>query len=311
VIGGPLRLAVIETLGSPRWWAVGLAGFLARGGILVFTIPVVVLPSVVGLTTFIGPNSVTAAGLAPRFVALLAATVVTVAAWILLGTLVAAAVDRALVRAVVGIDRPGDPSGTDRGPGLTRLFVIRLACLVPFGVGLAVGGYRLGDVGYQELILPSDSTTPFVIRVLLAAPEVVALLVLTWLASESLGAVAVRLAIVDGRTAVGSLAAGLGWIVRQPVRSSAVTLATVLGSLIVVGPAVVATVVVWGGVRAVLLGTADPVAALAVVALFAITWAGGLALAGIAATWRSAAWSLAVVEDHRGGGPAPAEGGTL
>ncbi len=312
MIGGPLRLAVIETLGSPRLWAIGLAGFLARGGIVAFALPIVVLPSVVGLTTFIGPNSVTAAGLAPRLVALLALTVALLAAWVVLGTLVAAAVDRVLVRAVLDIDGPGaPPDGADRGPGLARLVAIRLASLVPFGLGVAVGGVRLGQVGYQELILPSDSTTPFVLRVLLGAPEVVALLVLTWLASELLGSVAVRLAIVEGRTVVGSLAAGLGWIVRRPVRSAAVSLVTVLGSLVVVGPAVAAATLAWGGVRAVLLGAADPVAVVAVVALFVVTWAGGLALAGIAAAWRSAAWSLAVVEDHRGGGPVPARGGTL
>jgi hypothetical protein len=305
-------VAALETLRSPRWWAIGLAGFLARGGIVVFALPIVVLPSVVGLTTFIGPNSITAAGLAPRLVALLALTVALLVAWVVLGTLVAAAVDRFLVRAVVDTVGTGQPpDGAGRGPGLARLVAIRLTCLAPFGVGVAVGGLRLGQVGYQELILPSDSTTPFVVRVLLGAPEVVALLVLTWLASEVLGAVAVRLALVEGRTVVGSLAAGLGWIVRRPVRSTAVTVATVLGSLIVVGPAVAAATIVWGDVRVVLLGTADPLASVAVVALFVVTWAGGLALAGIAAAWRSAAWSLAVVEDHRGGGPVPAEGGTL
>lgn len=305
-------MAAVETLGSPRWWAIGLAGFLARGGIVVFALPIVVLPSVVGLTTFIGPNSVTAAGLAPRLIALLALTVALLAAWVVLGTLVAAAVDRVLVRTVLDTDAVGEPpDGAERGPGLAGLVGIRLACLVPFGIGVAVGGVRLGQVGYQELILPSDSTTPFVVRVLLGAPEVVALLVLTWLASELIGAVAVRLALVEGRTVVGSLAAGLGWIVRRPVRTAAVTVATVLGSLIVVGLAVAAATLAWGSARAVLLGPADPVAAVSVVALFVVTWAGGLVLAGITAAWRSAAWSLAVVEDHRGGGPVPAEGGTL
>jgi hypothetical protein len=301
-----------ETLRSPRWWAIGLAGFLARGGIVVFGLPVVVLPSVVGLTTFIGPNSITAAGIAPRLVALLALTVALVAGWVVLGTLVAAAVDRVLVPAVLHDAGFGRGSGgADPRTPLARLFAIRLACLVPFGVGVAIGGVRIGQVGYQELILPSDSTAPLVVRILLDAPDVVALLGLTWLSSELLGAVSVRLALVEDRAVLGSLRAALGWIADHPVLSTAVMLATPLGSLILVAPGVAAATIAWGAARTLLLGAADPLASLAAVVAFVALWTGGLALAGLAAAWRSAAWSLAVVEDHRGGGPVTARGGTL
>jgi len=313
-------VAAGRTLHRPWWWVVGLAGFLARGGIVLFSLPIVVLPSVVGLTTFIDPNSITAAGLAPRFVALLAAVVGLIAGAVLLGTLVAAATDRVLVRAVVGEggdsagSGPEDPtSGPPEAgrPGLGRLLVIRLVSLVPFGLGLAIGGLRLGQVGYQELILPSDSTTPFVIRVLRDAPEIVALLLLTWLASELLGAVAVRVALLDGRTAAGSLGGGIAWILRRPVRSLATLGATVIGSLILVGPAIVIVAIAWDRVRTVFMESIDPVAMFAVAVVLGAVWTLGLTLAGAAAAWRSATWSLALVEDHRGGGPVPVAGGTL
>jgi len=313
-------VAAGQTLRRPRWWAVGLAGFLARGGIVLFSLPIVVLPSVIGLTTFIGPNSITAAGLAPRFVTLLAAVVALIASAVLLGTLVSAATDRVLVREVVGErGESAGPGPVDVGSGspepgrpeLGRLLIIRLVSLIPFGVGLAIGGVRLGQVGYQELILPSDSTTPLVIRVLRDAPEIVALLGLTWLASELLGAVAVRVALLDGRTAAGSLGGAIAWILRRPARSLATLGATVIGSLILVGPAIVILAVAWDRVRTVFMESMDPVAMFALAALLGAAWTLGLTVAGAAAAWRSAAWSLALVEDHRGGGPAPVAGGTL
>jgi hypothetical protein len=303
-------VATVRTVGSPLWWAIGLAGFLARGGILLLATPIVVLPSVVGLTTFIGPNAVTAAGFSPRFVALLAATVVIAGTWVVLGTLVGCAVDRFLVPAVLGLDHPGPSTDAGREPGLAPLFAIRSACLLPVAAGMAAGAVRLGQVGYQELILPSDSVTPFVARVLLGAPDAVAVIGIGLLAGELLGAVAVRLAIVERRTVPGALVGAGSWLVRHPIRSTAVTVTTILGSLVLVGPPVIATVLVWGGVRESLLGSADPVASLIVIP-FVTAWAIALGLAGIAAAWRSAAWSLVMMGDHRGGGPDRQAGGTL
>ncbi|MDP9483130.1 MAG: hypothetical protein M3P84_07915 [Chloroflexota bacterium] len=310
---GLLTTAALDTLRAPRLWTIGLAGFLARGGIVPFALPVIVLPSVVGLTTFIGPNSVTAAGLAPRLVVLLALTAVTLAATLLLGTLVGVATERALIGAIVTghVGEAGRGSLAAGSPALAALVAIRLVALVPVGVAVALGGAHLGQVAYQELILPSDSSAPFVVRVLLAAPEVVVALVAAWLVSELVGAVAVRLALLDRRSIAGALGGALVWIARRPVRSLAVLVATTLGSVVLIGPALVGCAVAWSVVRTVLLGGSDPTQALGLVGLFVSCWIGGLVLAGFAATWRSAAWSLAVVEDHRVGGPSSVVGGNL
>lgn len=310
---GPLTTGALDALSAPRLWAIGLAGFLARGGIVLFALPVVVLPSVVGLSTFIGPNSVTAAGLAPRVIALIAVSAAAVTAAVFLGTLVGALTERALVQAIVD-GRAGDAGRRGPAPGsppLAVLVAIRLVALVPLGLAVAVGGARLGQVGYQELILPSDSAAPYVVRVLLAGPEVVAALIVALVVSELIAAVAVRLVLLDRRGVPGALGGALVWIARRPIRSVAIMAGTTIGSVVVVGPALVACTVAWSGVRTVLLGPSDPMAALGSVVLFVASWMVGLALAGLAATWRSAAWSLAVVGDHRGGGPPAVDGGTL
>jgi hypothetical protein len=311
VSDGSLLTAARIVLRAPSLWVLGLAGFLARGGIILFALPIVVLPSVVGLTTFVGPNSVSAAGLAPRFVALVAITTILLVSWIVLATFVGASVDRAIFRAVLPDSGRAATNGAAQEHGLAGLFVVRLVSLVPFAIGVALGGLRLGQVGYDELILPSDSTTPFVLRVLRGAPEVVALLVLTWLASELLGAVAVRLAIVEHRSALRSIGRAFGWIARRPARSFGTLLATVVVGVIVIVPAIASAAVVWTMVERVLLGDPRPLAGVAVVALLVVVWAAGLALSGIVAAWRGIAWSLAVVGDHRGGGPVEAGGGTL
>ncbi|MEA2535875.1 MAG: hypothetical protein QOF11_109 [Chloroflexota bacterium] len=309
---GPLTTATHDALGAPRLWAIGLAGFLARGGIVLFGLPILVLPSIVGLTTFIGPGSVTAAGLDPSFVALIAVVVVGMAAAVLLGTLVGAAAERALVRAIVEehADDP-NPDGGAAGSPLARLVAIRLVALVPLGLAIAVGGARLAQVGYQELILPSHSTAPFVARVLLAAPEVVAALVAAGLVSELIGAVAVRLAILDHRGLSGALGGAVVWIVRRPMRCLMVLIATTAGTVVVIGPGLIGGAVAWASARSVLLGQFESRAALGSAVLFVACWMVGLVLAGVAATWRSAAWSLVVMEDHRGGGPPYRSGGSL
>lgn len=304
--GGLLGRAAADIVDAPRLWAIGLVGFLASGGILLFTLPIVVLPSVVGLSTFIGPNAMSAAGPTPRFVQLIVAGAIAVSAWIVFGTLVSVAAERALVQAVVGA-RIARPEGT----GLARLFTIRLVSLVPFGLAIALGAARLGHVGYQELILPSDSTAPFVLRVLLNAPEVIALLAVGWLVSESVGSVGIRLAIVEGRGLSGSIGGALGWIARRPLCCGGLLGATVLAGGLVITFGLAVSMVAWSTARDALLGGAAPGVVGLTVVLFVGVWAGGLALAGAVAAWRSAAWSLAVMGDHRVGGPATGSGGTL
>lgn len=319
--GGLLGTAALIALTRPRLWALGLAGFLARGGIVLFVLPILTLPSVVGLTTFVGPTAITAAGLSERFVALAAAAAAILAAWLVAGTLVGAAVDVALVREALLPDEaagwPGaDPHRGDLGGNgdrglVRRLFVVRFVTLIPLGLALALGAARLVDVGYRELILPGDLARPFVLRVLAGAPEVILAILVAWLAGELVGAVAVRLAIVEGRSVGPALRGALRSIVRRPLGPLGILATTLGASVVVVAPPVAAATIAWGAVRTSLLGDAKLAPALLAVGVFVAAWLGGLVLAGIAAAWRSIAWSVALVRDHRGAGAGTVDGGTL
>ncbi len=57
-LGGILGTALLVTLTRPATWLVALAGFLIRGGIVWFLIPIVALPTPVGLANALGPSIV-------------------------------------------------------------------------------------------------------------------------------------------------------------------------------------------------------------------------------------------------------------
>jgi hypothetical protein len=317
VVGRATRFAIE----SPRGWPIGLAGFLARGGIVPFVLPIVVLPSVVGLTTFVGPTSISAAGLAPRFVQLIATVFAVVSVWLIVGTLVGAWCERTLIQAVLSTPDPnGGPSvggGGGTGPAratgasLGRLLVVRLVALIPFGVALAIAGLRLGQVAYQELILPSDAVRQVVVRVLVDAPEAVTLLIAGWLVSETIGAGAVRRVVLEGASLGGALASSVAWPVRHPLRWVVAFVLPTAASIVLIGAAIASATALWSAVGSSLLGPVDPVSQVLLAVAFVAVWVGGLTLAGIAAVGRSAAWSLAVTEDHRGGGLVAVTDGTL
>jgi hypothetical protein len=48
-LAASLAASLLATLSRPAWWAMALAAFLARGGILVVLLPIVTLPTVAGL----------------------------------------------------------------------------------------------------------------------------------------------------------------------------------------------------------------------------------------------------------------------
>ena len=47
--------SLLVTLARPSTWVLALAAFLLRGGLLVFVIPIVVIPTPAGLADVVGP----------------------------------------------------------------------------------------------------------------------------------------------------------------------------------------------------------------------------------------------------------------
>ena len=93
------RASIALLAARPGLIAVALAGFLARGGLLLFILPFVAVPTVVGLGNFIGPTQITASGPTVRLLWLIAGLVAAVVLALALGTTVGALADVALYRA--------------------------------------------------------------------------------------------------------------------------------------------------------------------------------------------------------------------
>ena len=311
----------VDRLGQPELWPIALLGFLVRGGFLVVVLPIVVLPTPVGLFAFAGLHVLTIAGdPTPQFVIGVAVTVVVFLVWLIGGGLIGAAVDVELVRAVAeaGEGGPGTargglaPSGSEpRGRLLTRLLAARLVTLLPLAAALGWWGMRIGAAAYQELTVPLDLATPVVVRAFLDAIDAAILVGVAWLFVEAYGSLVVRRLLLDDSSVGGALAGSFRDLVTAPVSSLLTLLAAEAGSLLLIAPPLAAAAVAWdrfgylarAGIGSPIDLVAGPPAAgapgpltfwvaLLLLCLLVGSWLGALALAGAASSWRSALWTL-------------------
>lgn len=297
-----------RALAAPGLWPVALAGFLARGGIVVFVLPVIVPPSLVGLATFIGPASITPDGPTPGLLLRIALGVGLFGAAVLAGTAVGAAAEIALIGSFGGrSDRPAARL-------LRRVVAIRLISLLPLAIAFGIGVQRLGQIAYLELTLPTDLVTPIAIRVAARAPEVVIAILLAWLFGETWGGVATRLAVLRSAGLARALGGGLTLLLRRIVVVVPALVVSVVVALLVLSLAIGLVAWSWAFVRDVLLAGTGIGGALTMAGstlLFVTCWVAGLTSAGVLATWRGLTWTLVVGEDHRGSGGTGPERGTL
>ena len=102
--GTTLVTSLLATLAHPTTWVLALAGFLVRGGIVAFLVPILVLPTPVGLANLAGPTLVefVFGGFSPTLVVLIAAGVGGVLAWIVFGGFLAATIEVEGIRIVAG-----------------------------------------------------------------------------------------------------------------------------------------------------------------------------------------------------------------
>ncbi len=293
--------ASIVALSRPRLWAFALLGFLARGGLVALVFPMLVLPTFVGLSNTVGPTSVTAAGPTPRLVAMIATWLAIAIGAVMGGTLIASASEVALY----GHRRPQE--GGPRDPGLAspearatarpgrrlvrRVATVRVALLGPVGVALALAVPAWVQVGYNELVLPSNLAVPLPVRVVAGAPLATATVIVTWLACEVLGGLAARRIVIGGSSTGGALAAAFIEIVRAPVASLLTTFVAVAGTLLVVAATVALVASAWDRARIALVDGADVISVLGATLVLVVAWATCLLAAGVAAAWRSALWT--------------------
>ncbi|HEY0443979.1 MAG TPA: hypothetical protein VGC90_07150, partial [Candidatus Limnocylindrales bacterium] len=169
---GPTLLAATGTsLDAVELWPIALAGFLARGGIVLFLLPIVVIPTPSGIADVIAPALISFAfGLvSPAFIAIVVTLVVSIVAAIVLGGLAGVWADVLLIRAIAGAGASGGSTAADRDvPGgvVVRAFAVRFLAHLPLWIALAWGAVRIVEATYTELVTPFEVVTPLALRVL-------------------------------------------------------------------------------------------------------------------------------------------------
>jgi hypothetical protein len=295
----------VMTVRRPSLWVYALVAFLARGGLLVLVLPIVVVPTFIGLANFVGPASVSAGGPGPRLVALIVMGLAAAVALVVVGACVAAAAEVVLHRATVATpeaesvvaDADTDAGGTVRA--IARVAGVRLVLLVPVAAAAAVAIPAWVAVAYHELTVPSDVAAPLAARVLAGAPAASILVVGTWLAAEIVGGFAARRSALLGTSAARALARGIADPFRAP-GGTALTMAIALGATVVVLAATWwATGAAWDAARQALASSTDVLPALATALLLAVAWLAGLALAAVAAAWRATLVTMELLRRRR------------
>lgn len=300
MLGGALG-----ALSSPESWPVALAGFLARGGLVLFLVPITVLPTPAGVANVVAPWLVpfVFGQVSVVAVAIIATTLAAALGWVVGGGILGGWADAALVREAAANEELGFGSivPAPRPRAAVHVFALRLVAHAPLALALAWGAARIGQAGYQELVNPVEVVSPLAVRVISAVPDAVALVVLTWLIGEAAGGLAARHYVLGGASTGRSLREGYLDLVRYP-SSFATLVLTTIGLIVTLVPSIVAAGVGWSWARILLLGGALSPEAVAATVLFVVLWLGGLALAAGVAAWRSYAWTAEWLRHRVGAG---------
>ena len=306
-----MAAASAVAVSQPRLWVFALLAFLARGGLVALVIPMLVLPTFVGLSNTVGPTSVTAAGPTPRLVAMLATWLGVALGAIVAGTLIAATAEVALHRATVAPEAGRMGSGflfrmnaaaapASRGTAL-RVAMVRLVLLLPVALALVAAVPAWVQVAYRELLLPTDLAVPLPVRVIAGAPLLAAVVVAAWLAAEVLGGLAARRIALHGASVAGALGAAVGDVARAPASALLTLTLAIGGTLLLLVPAIVVVADAWDHARIALVDGRDGVGVIAATLVLIAAWAGCLVVAGIAAAWRAVLWTADLARHARAG----------
>ena len=301
--GGTLVRALLVTLAVPASWPLALAAFLLRGGFVAVLLPIVVLPSPVGLGNVLAPvfTAVAFRGLSGELVAGLGLVLVVLAAWVVVGGLLAALLETEAIRLAVRADDENADAAASAGARsdallsarqvAARILGARIVAHLPTVAAMTVGSVVLVTVAYRELTSPVDVATPIVIRVLRGAPEAVTAVVAAWMLGEILGGIAARRIVNGGAGVRRALREACAELIRHPLTVLLRSLVPTAALVLVLVPSLLAASAAWVILRIALRSGLDPLAAPALV-LFVGVWTVGLLLIGIASAWRGTVWSM-------------------
>lgn len=302
-LGAALTGALLVTLASPATWPLALATFLLRGGFVLVVLPIVVLPSPVGLGNLVAPSLTTVVfgGLSVEVAAIVTLGALSIVTWIVVGGLVAARLEAESAHLVDG-DETASGSTVVAGPEdvawserivAVRILAARILAHAPTGVAVVWAAVRFVEVAYRELTRPEDVTLPIALRVLARAPEAAAVLLFAWAVGEVIGGLAARRIALAGCGVARALRDAVRATIHHPVGIGAGFVVPLAGLVLVVAPSTVAATVAWSVVRVAMRSPAEPVVGTLAVVVFVSLWIMGLVLVGVTAAWRAAVWSIA------------------
>jgi hypothetical protein len=320
--GATLVGALLATFAAPPTWALSLAAFLARGGIVLVALPIVVVPTPVGVGNVVGPSLISIAfGTVTSQVAIAAGILAAgILAWLVIGGWLAALLEAESARIIARdedvvalsasvarsagdrIDEPGRRRGRALEAGW--ILVARSIGYLPLVAALAWGATRLVMVAYRELTNPLDVAAPIVVRVLGGAPDAVAAILLTLVGGEIVGALAARRIVLVGDGVVAALRAAVGSVIHEPLATIARWAVPSAVLVLVLAPSMVTAGLTWTAVRSA-AATDDSLATFGTVLVFVALWLVGLLLIAVACAWRAAVWTVVVARGRGTFGGSP------
>jgi hypothetical protein len=125
-----------------------------------------------------------------------------------------------------------------------------------------------------------------------SVPEVIIVLVATWIVGQIIGAMAARRIVLLGASWTGGLRSAIAECLRRPIQVLVLFVVPVLALLAVLLPTAAATSSTWDRAR---IAIGEPVGALEgilTVCAFVGLWLGGLVLVSMVCAWRAAVWTL-------------------
>ena len=287
-----MQAALLAALARPPWWALALAAFLVRGGLLIAILPIVSLPTTADVTNALAPTIEALIHGRPSLESVVVGSLLISGTFLALYGLVFAGswLDLALLRETTS-DPELELGWSPVNRSATLALAIRLVAHLPTVVAIGYAAIRLIGVLYLELTSPGDTTTPLAFRLLAQAPDAPLAVGVTWLFGEAVGGLTAR------RVAAGEpVAAAFGRSIRQVAspRGLATLAATTAALVALLVPYLLTVATAWENVRVALSDDVGSLLTLTALVLMVSTWVLGLALLGALLCWRATAWTVQV-----------------
>ena len=283
-IGRRLTAALRMAVSDPGAWPAGMLGFLVRGGLVVLALPILTLPTPVGVATLLGPAVISTGRLDGPLRSLLVGAGVVLAA-LLAGALLLAALAQHLVHT-----RWRLPGARPAGVTVRGLVGVELVAITPIVLVVVATMATIVDEVRGELLLPGDLAVPFAARVVVRMVIPLGALAAAIVVAEAIDGSLARRILLPRRRDPSVWRALMG-VVATAVLAWLATLVVLVPGVAVIGATWEAVRVAWSRLPPAEATSPDVIlAVVAVVAMIAV-WLGVLLLCGIASIVRAHLWT--------------------